>query len=140
MKLSARIFYGKIENNKIKLYDDFRFNELKESLNGKDIELSIGETGRKRSNQQNRWLWGVAYKIIGNYIGERDLEKVHELCKQEYPQRDKLEINLKDGTTKTVEFPTSTAKMNTLEFCNYMEWIIQWGAEFLGCQIPEPNE
>jgi len=34
----------------------------------------------------------------------------------------------------------STTKMNTIEFSSFIEQIQQWSAEYLGVDIPSPNE
>ena len=39
-----------------------------------------------------------------------------------------------------VEFPSSTATMDTVQFSTYCEKLREYGREFLGIEIPDPDK
>ena len=93
-----------------------------------NYELIIRKEKKSRSNNQNRYLWGVVYKIIANETGHTE-EEVHEHMKWRFLR--------KHGRLETVK---STSDLNTKEFEEYTENIRRFGATDLSLQIPVPNE
>ena len=97
----------------------------------KEYILEIKENKNKRSNPQNRYLWGVVYPIIGNKLGY-DTETIHEVFKQKFGEK----VTLRNNIT----IPKSTTKYSTSEFEQYINNICIFASEYLKLQIPEPNE
>ena len=87
----------------------------------------------QRSIQQNRYLFGVVYKLISEETGYTDYE-VHEIFKTLF-----LKKYLRIGK-KEIRITESTTKLNTKEFESYCESIRMWCSSNLGFSIPEPNE
>jgi hypothetical protein len=77
---------------------------------------------------------GVVVPLIAKAIGEQDHEAVHDMLKAEF----NYEI-LVIGD-KEMRKPKSTAKMETVEFSEYMEKVRMWAAKFLELYVPDPNE
>ena len=95
----------------------------------------------RRTNPQNRYLWGVVYKTLAEGMTEQSEqlvkpEWVHELCKQYFAPR----IGV-PGTDKTV--PMSTTELcrsgNEDSFQDYVTQIQQLAAA-KGIYIPDPQE
>ena len=106
---------------------------------GCTVEIIIKKKNR-RSNQQNRYLFGVVYKEIevrlrelGNDI---DVEGVHEFCKFEFNE---VKI-FGEGGEVISKKGGSTTEMNKEEMSIYVDKIILWAATFLEIRIPLPNE
>jgi hypothetical protein len=93
------------------------------------IVIKSASAGR-RSDAQNRALWGVAYPLIADKTGMAK-EEVHDACKAEY--------FMAQGGIKSGAKPISTSGMDVVEFMRYFEWIQVWAAEFLGVVIPDPE-
>lgn len=128
-------------------------------LKTKDGKWELVARRPKRSNPQNRYYWGIVVEMVkmgliesGNYIHlESDL--VHEFLKQKFGVKINIQteqvLNV-DPTPYTlggtiITFPTlyvpkSTSKYTTGEFTAYLEAIRQWASEFLGVEIPGPEE
>ena len=103
---------------------------------------------KKRTQRQNKYLWGVVYKhLVDNDPGffsneETELllkgrgiamnEIVHEFCKSAFLPPVELAIG---GGMKITK---STAKLNRQEFNDYVENIRRWAAETLQVFIPDP--
>lgn len=100
---------------------------------GKRVTVRIGR--EKRSNQQLRWIKGVALPILAEHLGYDmdEREDLHDQCLIAcYGSR-----ITRDGR----EVPAKrTGDLNTKETAEYQEWLIRWAArEFQVC-IPAPNE
>lgn len=99
----------------------------------KGWKIEVSQYVRKRSDEQNRYLWGVAYKILGDAIGCTTAE-VHEFMLGEHFGWEKLEIL---GRTKLRPMRRS-AKLSTVEFAEYVD-AIQRRAALHGILIPDPD-
>lgn len=86
-----------------------------------------------RSRSQNRYLWGVVYKVISDSTGYEP-EELHELFKIKFGLRTVFNFG-----GDVVEAPRSTANMNTKEMTDYIEAVRRWAAE-REIYVPNPNE
>jgi hypothetical protein len=100
-------------------------------LEGKIVTVKITRyvPRKDRSNEQNRYMWGVVYKIMADYTGHSE-EEIHEAMKYEF---------LTDKGSK-MKIPRSTATLSTLEMEDYLSKVREFASMELGCYIPEPNE
>lgn len=103
---------------------------------GKRIEAVIRPLKRKRSLDQNAWLWGVAIPLLAESFGydQHEHERLHynllaECFGAEYDQRFGREVPR-----------VTSSRLSTKEFSDYMEWLVRWAAVEHGCIIPLPNE
>lgn len=102
--------------------------------------IEVHSVRDKRSNAQNAWLWGCIYPCLRNAMVaegwdnvETD-EDVHEFFKSLLGG--KQIVNRTTGESITI--PSSTAKMDTAQFCEYCERLRDYGREYLGVDIPDP--
>jgi len=123
------IFPAKVENGRIKVIDHPKFVEYLRGLEGKIIELIARLPRKTRTDQQNRFLWGVIYHLISEHTGFSK-DEVHDAMRMMF---------LRD---ETKEIPTlrSTTSLSTVEMNLYWEKIGQFAAEKLSIKIPDPNE
>jgi len=110
------------------------------NLNGKIIKITIEESKKKRSLNQNAYYFGVVVQAVlqmfieaGNDV---DDEEVHLFLKREVGKLTKI-ITDKQGNKSTIL--QSTARLSTIEFEQYLERIRAWAAG-LGVVIPLPRE
>lgn len=113
-----------IPNNAILFKADFYKHE------GKEVDVTVSRHRAKRSDNQNRYLWGVVYKLISETTGYT-CEESHEAMKMLF-----LRVN-RDGLPDTVK---STAALSTSDFEEYAENIRRWASVEINCYIPLPNE
>jgi len=97
---------------------------------GTEVTMTVGPKKKKRSIQQNSYLFGGPYKMISEFTGQ-EKESIHAFFK------DKFLKSYDKGPIPTVK---STTSLSTKEFIAYYRQIIQFAAEFLSLYIPEPNE
>lgn len=122
---------GKIENpgQVKKLFDQLR--------DGKWL-LEIAKAD-KRSDQANRYYWGLVIPLVQN--GIRDLgteltkEETHEFLKAKFNYQ---EVVNNDGVVENI--PLSTTRLNRERFSDYLAKIQQFSAEFLNVVIPDPGQ
>jgi len=96
---------------------------------GKRINVIIQSERKTRSNDQNRYLWGVVYDFISAETGH-DNEEIHEIMRHQFLMTH----------TDIGDYPKSTTKLSTVEFMEYIEKIRVWAGEYLGIRIPLPHE
>jgi hypothetical protein len=131
-----------IVNGLFKRNRNLVLNAIK-SFNDKDVVITFTKPKKNRSNNQNRYYWGLVLPLIQNGLldatGElRSYDNIHYkiLLPLFAPTN---EIVNKDTGECIVERLTSS-EMTTTQFCEYIIEIQKWAAEFLGIDIPSPNE
>lgn len=103
--------------------------------------IEIKRIRKPRSNDQNGWLWGCIYPMLLDALLEAgwefvSVEQVHEFFKAQMTA-DKV-VNKHTG--EIIEFPGSTATMDTITFSTYCEKLREYGREYLGIEIPDPDK
>jgi hypothetical protein len=128
-------FLGTIREGKLFLDKSDRFKDYLHSFpTGKRVEVSVEKLTHTRTNGQNRYYWGVVVKTIAEHTGH-DPEQVHELLK--FMHAPKCHMY---GQSFGYIIPTSTTRLDTIAFVEYTEKCRVWAAEFLGINLPLPNE
>lgn len=110
---------------------------------GKTLHIVIKPFKRKRSDNQNRWMWGVAYVCIQAYLKETEgsapsKEEIH-LHNLQIVQGVKIESKVILGETVFTVNEKRTSSMSTVEFNEMKEKLQAYWAE-RDCIIPDPNE
>ena len=98
-----------------------------QDLEGKYVEVVVRKERSERSNNQNKYYWGVVLQLLSDHTGYTT-EEMHCICKQQF-----LLIH------GQFDYVKSTTKLNTVEFEEYLDKIKNWSA-VLGVNIPNPNE
>lgn len=127
----TQIFDGTVlPEGKLSLDKSPQFREYLHTLAGKRVQLTVERIKLRRSNGQNRYLWGVCYKLIADHTGA-DPEEIHTALKFNFcPKR----------FIGNLVAPSSTSKLDTIKFTEYIEKVRRWAAEELGISIPDPGE
>lgn len=110
-------------------------NRLKTVLKGLDgvYVLDVKEYKPTRSNEQNRYLHGVVFKLIADVTGY-SIEEVKELMREMFLNDMKVLHGIE------VPFNKSTTKLDKKEMSEFIEKIRDWASLELNCYIPSPNE
>lgn len=121
------------EKGKLKIYDRPKFDEYLQTLPDKVfIVVKSAKEREIRSNEQNRYYWGVVVELISEHTGYTK-DEVHEILKALFLSRP-IEIGGKE-----VLISKSTASLNTKEMEEYLEGIRVWAVDKVGLSIPEPE-
>ncbi|MFZ5365411.1 MAG: hypothetical protein ACOZBH_04430 [Patescibacteria group bacterium] len=116
-----------VQNGNLKMFYPERYQQWLNNLNG-FVEVVVKPRRHDRSDKQNNYLWGVVYKLISEHTGYSD-EEVHLIFKTMF-------LKKRIGQFEVVG---STAKLNTKEFTEYINKIIDWAARELLVEIPLPD-
>lgn len=118
-------------------------NQLKDiikSFEGQNVVITIDKAKKKRSNEQNRFLWGICYAVVQNCLKEAgnnfSINDVHELLKLKFL---KTSVLVNEDTGECIERIKSTAELSTTDFCTYVMEIQKFTEEWFGIIIPEPH-
>lgn len=98
-------------------------------------KLDISEHRPRRSDEQNRYLWGVVYATICKHLPGWDAEDVHDYFLGEHFGWETLE----GMGRKRVKPIRRSSRLNKTEFAEYVAFIQRAMAE-RGVYIPEPGE
>jgi len=119
-------------------------NLIKEAIGAfenKDIVIRIEKKKKKRSSQQNAFLWGCVLPLMQQALKETGnlmtLNDVHELLKLRFL---KETILVNEDTGQIVERIKSTTELSTSQFMDYISEITVFASEYFGIEIPQPNE
>jgi hypothetical protein len=135
------VYHGQVVGGKLKIANRKLFDRDISLLDGKHIEIVISPRRRTRSEQQNRYYWGVVIAMAKDAfieLGHEDIssEDVHDFFKNRFNNRELINEN----TAEVLTIPQSTASLTTVDFMTYIDKCVKFGAETLNIQIPSPNE
>ena len=131
--------YSKYESGK--LANSKAVKKAFEQLAGKDIKITIEPKRKKRSNEQNRYYWGVLVTHWQQLLKDEhgliySAQETHEFLKANF---NKVEI-VNEDTGEFLTAPKSTTINTTTQMEEYHEKCRQVAFEFFGAVIPLPNE
>lgn len=126
-------FTGVISDGKLDIDNVERMQSHIKSLSRDEprkVVITIKPYRKSRSNNQNKYYWGVVIAILSDEIGY-STEEMHEALKYKFLLVDNYK-----------EIPTvrSTSDLSTIEFEEYMTNVRQWASADLQIYIPLPNE
>jgi hypothetical protein len=93
----------------------FYQHQLNKFKDCEKVTLFITNKKPKRSEQQNRYYFGVYLPLIAQETGERNIMRLHELFKGEF-----LTEGIVDVLGKKVRMKKSTTELSVSEFCKYI--------------------
>ncbi len=103
-----------------------------------EVFISIVSKRAARSNQQNRWYWGVIVELLSEHTGYTP-DEIHEVLKAKFiPKR--LAVSDSNGEIKG-EFVIggTTTTLDKNDFGEFCESVRRWAADDLGVVIPDPD-
>ena len=136
-EIRSNVLNGNLKRNR-----NLILNAL-ESFEGQEVILTIQKARKSRSNPQNNFYWGVVLQLVQQGLkdatGEfRSVENIHYniLLKMFAPENEIVNIETGECITEKI----TSSEMTTTQFAEYIMEIQKWSAEFLGINIPNPNE
>jgi hypothetical protein len=114
---------------------------------GKAFRIIIKEELDDRTTQQNKYLNGVPYKLLGEHFGyERD-EISEQMCglyfgwrEKKVPRTPHNRSGIRDVPMRTTTTDENGARdvLSTRDFWTYVEFLQRFGAKY-GVLIPDPD-
>lgn len=124
-----QVFSGTVKAGEVILNNPTRYLQEVRKLEGKQIEAIIRVYKSSRSNNQNNYYWGVVLPVLGGYFGYT-ADEMHDALKYKFLRRGAADL----------ETVTSTTKLNTAQFEEYLENVRRWAVTEYGVSVPLPNE
>lgn len=124
---------------------DFKRKEIGRALNefrGKNVMLTVERKYNKRSSDQNRFFHGILNWYIQPALIEQGWnEAKSEAWTKEFVKEKVLKKEFyNEKTGEVTVIPGKTSELTTVEFMNMIAEIQMWAAEYLGIEIPDPNQ
>ena len=98
-----------------------------------ELEVTVEKRRLHRSNQQNRYYWGVVLNVIAKETGH-SAEELHEIYKRMFLPRKTIKYKERDYPV-----PGTTTECDISDFHEYIERVRAEAAS-LGIIVPNPNE
>jgi hypothetical protein len=135
VEIDSKVLNGKLEKNRDLISD------VIQSLEGKDIVITIENKKKKRSNPQNAYYFGVViplmkqgfYNSLGEHVGT---DEIHTFLKNRFLFKEIVN----EQNAEIIKMPQSTTELTTIQFEEYLDKIREFATEFLSIQIPLPND
>ena len=103
--------------------------------------LTIAKYRKNKSNPQLGYLFAVIYPLVLQHLNDAgweftSVDEVDEYCKSMFSAKEILNRH----TGEIMDIPGLKRDFTTTDMMTYIESIRQWDAEYLGGEIPEPND
>ena len=110
-------------------------------LRSKSVTVRVVVNGRRRSQWQNNYYYGVVVELLRSALSDEwgeliSKDEMHEILKQQCNWREKVN----EATGETLRIPHTTTDMTTVEFEEYLERCRRFALEWFNLEIPLPNE
>lgn len=134
-------FYIRKIGNRFVSIDGRNIREYIQELREGVYSILFTEERKARSNRQNAYLFGCVYPLIFPYLIDAGwklttLEEVHYFCLTRFTAVDCINSH----TGEIIRFPpTSSSKMNTVQFNTYLDLLIEFALEAFELEIPPPD-
>ncbi len=104
------------------------------------FSIKMSRRKRKRTHQQNAYLWSTVYVALAAGFREAwgesfSVDEVHIICKEMFLSRPV--INRDTGEIVAHTYPSS-AVLSIQDFSDYLEKIFKFAGESLNCVVPSP--
>lgn len=108
-----------------------KFRRHLATLAGKPLELVVRRKRAKRSNEANRYYWGIVIPLIAEELGY-DKDDCHEVLAMHFLRIENCPVT---GAPRRKRTPDC----DSAEFAEYVEKCIRLAAEH-GVYVPQPGE
>lgn len=106
---------------------------------GWEVELEVTRLRATRSNQANRFYWGVVIKSLSDHTGYTS-EELHELMKAKFLPKELAFLNGNGDVVEQFVLGGSTRSLDIGHFSEYIERIREWAGNALDVYIPNADE
>lgn len=130
---------AQVRSRRLFITDRRRFNEAVAELDDRwDYEVVVRRLHANRSQQANRYYWGVVVGLLSDHTGFTP-DEMHDWLKMRFIPK-KLAVCDSNGEIKG-EFVLggSTRKMSIAQFGEYIEDIRRWAAQEIDVLIPDAD-
>jgi L-serine deaminase len=129
---------GSVKDGVLFLRNRKRMNEDLGRWDDCEVIVTVEKAHATRSLAQNAYYHAVVVaRIAGAW--HRDPKATHEILKAQFLPHDMAEKGINGTLLNGLVIGGSTAKLNKLQFIEYLETIVGWAAEKWDVYIPDPD-
>lgn len=131
---------GVLHAGKLRLDDKDGFAEELASMKDGSIVLTVehGTAKAIRSVRANRYYYGVVLRAIEQYT-EQDKDDIHDFMCDRFLHHKVFLVNRETGEAEERDVAGRSSKLPPDEFCDFVERVRVFAAEFFGLRIPDPD-
>jgi hypothetical protein len=129
---------ARITSGKLRVYSRRQFDKLIAALPDCECILTLEKAHATRSRPQNDYYFAVVVDRIAAKW-KKPTKDAHELLKAQFLPHDLAAKGLNGTLINGLVIGGSTAKLNKLQFIEYLETIVGWAAEKWDLYIPDPD-
>jgi hypothetical protein len=121
---------------------DVDVHELRDELKahpGCEVVVTIEPAEARRSNQANRYLFGVVYPVIAEYTGQPKEDIHDEMCVR-FTTETISYLNKHTGEMVEMKVVRRTSGMTVSQFHAFVERVKLFSQEFFGLTFEEPSD
>ena len=140
-KTMKLLFQGEVsDQGAFKIFNRKKFIKEMELFAGKHVLITVEKKRKKRSLEQNAYYWGVIVMLVRAGLIDTgykvSIEETHTFLKSKFLVKEIVN----EQTGEILSSVKSTTELTTTGFMEYIQDIQQFAIEFLGVNVPDPNE
>jgi hypothetical protein len=129
-----------VKNGRLFILDRQRFDETVRAIDPRwPLTVRVERLKATRSQQANRYYWGVVVHYLSEHTGYGP-DEMHDVLKALFIPKAMAILDGNGEVKGEVVLGGSTRQLKTEEFMDYIERIRVWAMDHLGVVIPLPNE
>jgi hypothetical protein len=129
-----------VKNGRLFILDRARFDETVRTIDPRwPLTVRVERLKATRSQQANRYYWGVVVHYLSEHTGYGP-DEMHDVLKALFIPKAMAILDGNGEVKGEVVLGGSTRQLKTDEFMDYCARIQRWAAETLNVYIPDPNE
>lgn len=135
-------FYAKIEDGKLKFHSPDWVKDRMSSFKDGNLIITLETDNGKRTDQSNRYLHGVVFRLCFEALREAGFEKIKNVDHaKDFVKQKFLTENVTNESTGEVigQITKHTADLSKEEMSEFIEDIAQWLAEYFSIVLPAPS-
>jgi hypothetical protein len=133
MKQPIPIFEAHVVDKRLKMLEHVKKSVslwVRTFPDGTKLDIVIKKQKAQRTNEQNKYYWGVVIPILADYFGYES-DEMHMVLRGKF-------LRIHDEKHPDFVIAKSTTKLSTTDFVEYIEVIQRWAAAEHGIYIPPP--
>lgn len=128
------VFAGRVnEQGQVVIRDRQVFDSYAKTFTNQSVEVILRKPKSQRSLDQNAYWWSVPVRLLSEHTGFTDTETHYALLGECFGYQ-------VGPTGKDIPNKPSSSVLTVEEFSRLIEWVLVWGPQEMGVQIPAPNE
>jgi hypothetical protein len=128
-----------VADGQLKLRNKAAFDKAASAFPDGEYIVTIERKVATRSEQQNRYYWGVVLRLVAEHTGYT-ADELHEYFKKRFNSKRVVFVDTNGEVKEEDAIGQSTVKLSKITFGDYLKEIIAFAEDDLNVSIPPPAE